>query len=139
MVLELPEDARPGHRICHGGRDWLITGSRTGARVLIAEPEAGDRNNWQLQLGEVFPPQREAQLAGLTASYAAIGACMLYLPREQLARYTVQRLLADALERSTPVGIKFSELVGAGIRTNGAAPCSVRELGGCASVCGVVE
>jgi hypothetical protein len=39
-VLQLPEDACPGHRICHGGRDWLITGSRTGSRVLIAEPEA---------------------------------------------------------------------------------------------------
>jgi len=39
-VLELPANASPGHRICHGGRDWLITGSRTGTRVLIAEPDA---------------------------------------------------------------------------------------------------
>jgi hypothetical protein len=39
-VLELPDDACPGHRICHAGRNWLITGSRTGTRVLIAEPEA---------------------------------------------------------------------------------------------------
>jgi len=39
-VVQLPEDTCPGHRICHGGRDWLITGSRTGSRVLIAEPEA---------------------------------------------------------------------------------------------------
>jgi len=39
-VLQLPDDACPGHRICHGGREWLITGSRTGSRVLIAEPEA---------------------------------------------------------------------------------------------------
>ena len=38
-VLDLPEDASPGHLICHGGTDWRITGSRTGARVLIAEPE----------------------------------------------------------------------------------------------------
>jgi hypothetical protein len=39
-VLNLPESARPGDRICHSGRDWLITGSRTGSRVLIAEPDA---------------------------------------------------------------------------------------------------
>ena len=39
-VLELPESASLGHRICHRGRDWLVTGIRTGARVLIAEPEA---------------------------------------------------------------------------------------------------
>lgn len=39
-VLNLPESARPGDRICHRGRDWLITGSRTGSRVLIAEPAA---------------------------------------------------------------------------------------------------
>jgi hypothetical protein len=39
-VLELPEETCPGHRICHGGRYWVITGSRTGTRVLIAEPEA---------------------------------------------------------------------------------------------------
>ena len=39
-VLELPDNASPGHRICHGGRDWLITASRTGTRVLIAEPDA---------------------------------------------------------------------------------------------------
>jgi len=39
-VLELPENTNLGHRICHRGRDWLITGVRTGARVLIAEPEA---------------------------------------------------------------------------------------------------
>ena len=39
-VLNLPESARPGDRICHCGRDWLITGSRTGSRVLIAEPVA---------------------------------------------------------------------------------------------------
>ena len=39
-VLDLPEDAKPGHRICHDGRHWIITGSRTGARVLIAQPEA---------------------------------------------------------------------------------------------------
>lgn len=38
-VLELPEDACPGDRLCHGGRNWTITGSRTGTRVLIAEPE----------------------------------------------------------------------------------------------------
>ena len=38
-VLELPESANLGHRICHRGRDWLVTGVRTGARVLIAEPE----------------------------------------------------------------------------------------------------
>ena len=39
-VLDLPENAGPGHRVCHGGRSWVIIGSRTGARVLIAEPEA---------------------------------------------------------------------------------------------------
>lgn len=39
-VLELPESTCPGDRICHSGRDWLITGSRTGQRVLIAEPDA---------------------------------------------------------------------------------------------------
>jgi hypothetical protein len=39
-VLNLPESARPGDRICHCGRDWLITGCRTGSRVLIAEPVA---------------------------------------------------------------------------------------------------
>ena len=39
-VLDLPENANLGHRICHRGRDWLVTGIRTGARVLIAEPEA---------------------------------------------------------------------------------------------------
>lgn len=39
-VLELPESANLGHRICHGGRNWLVTGIRTGQRVLIAEPEA---------------------------------------------------------------------------------------------------
>jgi hypothetical protein len=39
-VLELPESANLGHRICHRGRDWLVTGVRTGERVLIAEPEA---------------------------------------------------------------------------------------------------
>ena len=39
-VLDLPENTDLGHRICHRGRDWLITGVRTGARVLIAEPEA---------------------------------------------------------------------------------------------------
>jgi len=38
-VLELPENANLGHRICHRGRDWLVTGIRTGDRVLIAEPE----------------------------------------------------------------------------------------------------
>lgn len=39
-VLDLPENADLGHRICHRGRDWRVTGLRTGARVLIAEPEA---------------------------------------------------------------------------------------------------
>lgn len=39
-VLELPEGAKLGYRICHRGRDWLVTGVRTGERVLIAEPEA---------------------------------------------------------------------------------------------------
>jgi hypothetical protein len=39
-VLNLPENANLGHRICHRGRDWLVTGIRTGTRVLIAEPEA---------------------------------------------------------------------------------------------------
>ncbi|MCU0305575.1 MAG: hypothetical protein MUC56_16090 [Thermoanaerobaculales bacterium] len=39
-VLELPDGIGPGHRICHDGRTWTITGSRTGTRVLIAEPEA---------------------------------------------------------------------------------------------------
>ena len=39
-ILDLPENTRPGDRLCHAGRDWLITGSRTGTRVLIAEPEA---------------------------------------------------------------------------------------------------
>jgi len=38
-VLDLPESANLGHRICHRGRDWLVTGVRTGERVLIAEPE----------------------------------------------------------------------------------------------------
>lgn len=38
-VLDLPEDAGPGYRICHSGTSWLITGCRTGSRVLIAEPE----------------------------------------------------------------------------------------------------
>jgi hypothetical protein len=39
-VLDLPEDAGPGYRMCHDGRNWRITGSRPGSRVLIAEPEA---------------------------------------------------------------------------------------------------
>jgi hypothetical protein len=39
-VVDLPESANLGHRICHRGRDWLITGVRTGDRVLIAEPAA---------------------------------------------------------------------------------------------------
>ena len=39
-VLNLPENANLGYRICHRGRDWLVTGIRTGARVLIVEPEA---------------------------------------------------------------------------------------------------
>jgi len=39
-VVDLPEGAAVGDRICHDGRDWCITGSRTGTRVLIAEPEA---------------------------------------------------------------------------------------------------
>lgn len=39
-VLDLPEDAGLGYRMCHDGRQWLVTGSRTGSRVLIAEPEA---------------------------------------------------------------------------------------------------
>ena len=39
-VLDLPEDAGPGYRMCHDGRQWLVTGSRTGSRVLIAELEA---------------------------------------------------------------------------------------------------
>jgi hypothetical protein len=39
-ILELPESACLGDRICHSGRDWRITGSRTGDRVLIAEPDA---------------------------------------------------------------------------------------------------
>ncbi|MEE4270567.1 MAG: hypothetical protein V2I67_02765 [Thermoanaerobaculales bacterium] len=39
-VVDLPEDAAVGDRICHDGRDWCITDSRTGTRVLIAEPEA---------------------------------------------------------------------------------------------------
>jgi len=38
-VLDLPEDTEVGDRICHDGTTWRITGSRTGARVLIAEPE----------------------------------------------------------------------------------------------------
>jgi hypothetical protein len=39
-VLDLPEDATVGERICHSGRTWRVTGVRTGTRVLIAEPEA---------------------------------------------------------------------------------------------------
>ncbi|MGD8441411.1 MAG: hypothetical protein PVG53_12820 [Holophagae bacterium] len=39
-VIELPDDARIGDRLQHGGRSWTICGTRTGARVLIAEPEA---------------------------------------------------------------------------------------------------
>jgi hypothetical protein len=39
-VLELPEDANLGHQICHSGRNWRVTGLRTGTRVLIAEPDA---------------------------------------------------------------------------------------------------
>jgi hypothetical protein len=39
-VLELPEDAAVGDAICHDGRNWRVTDVRTGARVLIAEPEA---------------------------------------------------------------------------------------------------
>lgn len=39
-VLDLPEDADVGDRLRHGGTSWLICGTRTGARVLIAEPEA---------------------------------------------------------------------------------------------------
>lgn len=39
-VLELPESANLGHRICHHGRVWRVTGIRTGDRVLIAELEA---------------------------------------------------------------------------------------------------
>ena len=37
-VLDLPENADLGARICHSGRTWTVTGVRTGARVLIAEP-----------------------------------------------------------------------------------------------------
>jgi hypothetical protein len=39
-VVDLPEDANLGAQICHSGRTWLVTGIRTGARVLIAEPAA---------------------------------------------------------------------------------------------------
>jgi hypothetical protein len=39
-VIELPEDASIGDQLQHGGRSWTICGTRTGARVLIAEPEA---------------------------------------------------------------------------------------------------
>lgn len=39
-VLDLPEDAKLGHQICHSGRNWRVTGMRTGTRVLIAEPDA---------------------------------------------------------------------------------------------------
>jgi hypothetical protein len=39
-VLELPETAGVGDRVRHDGRTWLIRGTRTGARVLIAEPES---------------------------------------------------------------------------------------------------
>ena len=39
-VLDLPEDADLGARICHSGRTWTVTAVRTGARVLIAEPIA---------------------------------------------------------------------------------------------------
>ena len=38
-VLDLPENTRPGDRICHRGSEWLVTGSRTSSRVLIAEPD----------------------------------------------------------------------------------------------------
>jgi hypothetical protein len=39
-VLELPDDARIGDRLRHGGRSWTICGTRTGSRVFIAEAEA---------------------------------------------------------------------------------------------------
>jgi hypothetical protein len=39
-VVELPADAKVGDRVRHDGRVWLICGTRTGSRVLIAEPEA---------------------------------------------------------------------------------------------------
>jgi hypothetical protein len=39
-VMELPGDAKVGHRFCHRGRNWLVSGERTHSRVLIAEPEA---------------------------------------------------------------------------------------------------
>ena len=37
-VLELPETAAPGAKFCHSGASWRVTGTRTGARVLIAKP-----------------------------------------------------------------------------------------------------
>ena len=37
-VLQLPPGAAPGARFCHRGAAWRVTGSRTGDRVLIAEP-----------------------------------------------------------------------------------------------------
>lgn len=82
----------------------------TATYHAIRGPAAGDRNNWQLQLGEVYPTNRPDNVPGLTASYAALGACMVYLPRQQLATYVVQRLLADALERSSAVGLDFRVL-----------------------------
>lgn len=38
-VLELPESTSVGGSFSHSGRWWRVTGHRTGARVLIAEPE----------------------------------------------------------------------------------------------------
>ena len=39
-VLDLAPNTAPGDRIRHDGKSWRITGSRTGSRVLIAEPES---------------------------------------------------------------------------------------------------
>ena len=37
-VLDLPDVAAPGDLFCHSGTKWQVTATRTGDRVLIAQP-----------------------------------------------------------------------------------------------------
>jgi len=37
-VLDLPDVAAPGDLFCHSGTRWQVTATRTGDRVLIAQP-----------------------------------------------------------------------------------------------------
>lgn len=37
-ILDLPDVAQPGDSFCHSGTMWQVTATRTGDRVLIAQP-----------------------------------------------------------------------------------------------------